>query len=63
MNLTLHSIAVWLRAKYNEGGIDAAIEAAAKQIVQLQEEIEQLKKGPKDGYEEETEEAAAAGGR
>lgn len=59
MNLDLHSIAVWLRPQYNEGGIDAAIEAAAKQILQLQEEIKQLKKGPKDGYEEETEEAGA----
>jgi hypothetical protein len=59
MNLTLHSIAVWLRAQYNEGGIDAAIEAAAKQIIHLQEEIEQLKKGTKNGYEEETEEARA----
>lgn len=35
MNLTLHSIAVWLRAQCNEGGIDAAIEAVAKQIVHL----------------------------
>jgi hypothetical protein len=54
MNLTLHSIAVWLRAQYNEGGIDAAIEAAAKQIVHLEAEIEQLreqlKKRPKDGF-------------
>jgi hypothetical protein len=59
MNLTLHSIAVWLRAQYNEGGIDAAIEAAAKQIVHLREEIEQLKMGTKNGREEETEEAKA----
>jgi hypothetical protein len=54
MNLTLHSIAVWLRVHYNKGGIDAAIEAAAKQIVHLREEIEQLreqlKKRPKDSF-------------
>jgi hypothetical protein len=43
MNPHLHSNTVWLRAQYNEGGIDGAIEAAAKQMVQLQEEIEQLR--------------------
>jgi glycosyl transferase, family 25 len=54
MNPHLHSNAVWLRAQYNDGGIDGAIEAAAKQTVQLQEEIEQLreqlKKRPTDGF-------------
>ena len=42
-NPHLHSNTVWLRAQYNEGGIDGAIEAAAEQMVQLQEEIEQLR--------------------